>query len=161
MSLNPSTQETNRFKGKLTRNVLLVLLPLTIIPALLMGIVAYNRARDLLLDQLTKQLVALEDQEHQNLSAWILEKQTRFGSIVKSKTFVRAAENATLFNPNSSVFQEIRELVIDDLKSLNPSIINPLFEEFLIISPTGKVVIATEDDWEGLQLNDQHYFEDH
>ena len=49
-------QETKRYKGRFSRNLMAVIIPLAIIPTIIMGAVAYQRTRTLLVDQISEQI---------------------------------------------------------------------------------------------------------
>ena len=54
----PTNQATApAFSGRLARSALLLLIPLTLLPLVLMGTAAYFQARSLLLDQANEQLI--------------------------------------------------------------------------------------------------------
>ncbi len=63
--------------SSVTRTLLLVLLPLTILPVLLMGASAYFQARALLRDQVASQLDSIAHVEGNLIDDWVRRKQIR------------------------------------------------------------------------------------
>ena len=122
-----------QFRGRLVWNLLAVLLPLALIPTLVMGSTAYTRARSLLLEQLTSQLINLENKEGETVGNWIRTKEVRLENKVNSGQF--KSEITDLYSSyGTNNFNESSTVLIDDLKSLNESITNRLFNQFMAYS---------------------------
>ncbi|MFC1936604.1 GAF domain-containing protein [Chloroflexota bacterium] len=154
-----SPQKTSRFRrGRLARTILLLMLPLALVPTFIMGTTAYIRSRTLLLTQITDQLVNLADREADALDSWITTKHVRLNSVIRTGNFRSTVDDLLLAPPGSSAFSESRDAIIAQLKTVNPSISAAIFNQFIFVDPNGEIIIATRDQWQGLNLSDQEYF---
>lgn len=156
-----STSLNERFRGRLVVTVLRALLPLILATTVIMGLTAYYRARSLLLQQITSQLVLFEQRQSANLNTWVRNKHTRIGNLVREPSFVR--DTALLLSQpiNSPEALDIAARLRASFAALNPSIASATFNQHLILSPEGQILAASNSNWVGLNLSDQHFFTEH
>jgi ABC-type siderophore export system fused ATPase/permease subunit len=144
----PARPESRKFRGKLARNLLFVVLILTIIPTFIMGLVSYLRTRTLLIDQITEQLNTIVVQETQELDNWLLKKDNDLSKIGNNQEFQSAVlsliNNEAGSGGSNSAYGEIKEA----LSSNN-------FDELLVLDANGIVWAATKEEWESLDLHNE------
>ncbi len=152
---------SGRFRKSLVWNVLAWLLPLTLIPTIVMGVVAYQQARNLLLDQITSQLITLNAEEADTLTAWVQSKQIRMDGAVSSDEFTSATFTLVNAPPNATAALQAGKTAIDLLKEINPTVTAAIFNHFFIIDTEGTIRASSKLDWKEIQLGDKAYFNDH
>lgn len=155
-----STPPRQRFRGRLAWNMLATLLPLTIIPIIFMGWLTYSRARTLLLSQVSERIDIFIGQAIGHFDSWLLDKNLALDSITRSEEFITSVQTLTTTNVNSSRFQDVRDDTIALLRDLNPVGREPIYNHFLVVNPTGEILISTNHTWEGLSMAGEDYFEE-
>ncbi|TAK12474.1 MAG: GAF domain-containing protein [Anaerolineae bacterium] len=150
-----------RFRGRLVWRVLLYGVVLAIVPMLIMGWASYVRARQLLQSQITGQLSLFEQRQSSNLSEWIHNKETRLGNVVRDPAFVSDVNVVIDWPSSSEENQAARAEALTALDALNPNITTALFNQYFIVDSTGTILAATLREWEGLNVSDAHYFQEH
>lgn len=155
-----TTQNQPQFRGRMAFNLMRLLLPLTIIPLVLMGSLAFNRARNLLLQEVSGRLDVYLGQATGHMDSWLLDKNLELDSLSRNNDFRNAASDLNRFHPNSSFFQQAAIEARDFLRSLNPVGMAALFNQSFIVNPDGDILVSHNRDWEGLTLNGQSYFEE-
>ncbi|MGD8458354.1 MAG: cache domain-containing protein, partial [Anaerolineales bacterium] len=151
MATNQSSQsqpETKQFGGKLARNLLFVILTLTIIPTLLMGLVSHGRTRILLINQITEQLDEILSQEKLELDNWLQKKENDISKIGESQGFLSEIKALENYIPGSAIYTITHDDIIYNLSSNN-------FDEFIITDKNGIVLVATKEEWENLDLSNE------
>ena len=73
MSLATPTSKP-KFSGKLSRTMLLLIIPIALMPVLIVGSIAYAGAKDLLKNQSYTQLATIERNTEAQINSWIAEK---------------------------------------------------------------------------------------
>jgi len=146
------------FRGRLARTLLLILLILSLLPALAMGSMAYLRARSLLREQIFQLLSAASDSQSQQIS-----QRVNTGYVLLS----REAANPHLIevmeaglnqeNQNDPAFNVSRKAILDNLQSINQPI--PFFNQFVVLKPDGHIYLASKPEWEGKSLSGSPYLE--
>ncbi|MBM3151021.1 MAG: GAF domain-containing protein [Chloroflexi bacterium] len=153
-------QAVQRFKGRLGRNVLYVLLPLTILPLLILGAISYLRARTLLFDQTSAHLVSISNLQLEQLSQAIRIQEIQLESITTRPDFSYAIEALFHTFVGSTSFDSARQTAISVLDQVNSQSDPPVFDDFLVVDSQGLIRLSTHPDWEGLDLSTEpHYTE--
>ncbi len=153
---SPARQE-RRFRGSLVRAMVLILVPLSMLPVLLMGGAAYFRARALLIDQVSEQLDLVEDLQSEQLERWVTTQHIRLDRLSHQATFRTALSTLVQESRFSARFANDRQQMLDLLAGLNPPGAPPVFSQFLVLTADGTVKVASRPEWEGLRLGEQHY----
>ncbi len=149
-SLAPSL----RFRGRLGRRMLVLLLPLIIVPVLLMGYVAYQRAQTLLLKQAEEQIDTLEDSLRSTFETWLLVKSVRLDRALR-RVEARQALGYLLTHPRfSPAFADSRRRLLDALATINATETSPVFNAYYLIIDD-QVVVASRPEQEGLRLDQE------
>jgi GAF domain-containing protein/HAMP domain-containing protein len=148
-----------RFRGKLARTMLLVLLPLSLVPLLVLGGTIYLRARGLLTDQIKDQLSLNISSLAEQTDEWLSTRRIRIELLTRRPDFVAALDNL-LEIPDSkdTSFEEIRQLTLDEFQITNLAGGIRAFNHFAILTPDGEILASTKPDWEGNNLAQTNYF---
>lgn len=145
---NPS-----EFKGSLTRSLIQTLLLLTLIPLLALGGAAYLRARTLLRQQAISQMQNLLNIQTGNIELLLKIKSIRLDRFTRQQGMATDIQQGLSADRQNISFGAIRQQVVADLRSLNSDEGRPLFNQFLLIENSGIIQVATQQDWEGVDLN--------
>ena len=150
--------KTDQFRGKLARTMLGVLLPLSLVPLLILALMAYTRSRQVLVSQIRATLVSIDEQYQKNISAWIETRQEKVDGFFVDPAYSQAIEIVTQGNSNNTTeFTEARKEILEHLGELNSTA--DLFNQFFLVSPDGVVLIASNPTHEGISLKNSAYFQ--
>ncbi len=148
-----------RFRGRLRNNFLLALLPIAMVLIAITGGAAYLRARTLLEKQVNAQLSFNIQSLAVQIDKWLTTKTIRLDLAVRDKTFQEALDEAlAIDDPVDPALVPLRETILDELQSTTQKGSDLLFNHFLVLSPDGKVLIASRAVWEGVNLADKEYY---
>ncbi len=142
------------YQGGLARSLVRTLLALTLIPLALMGAAAYVRARTLLRDQVVNQMQAQITDEVEQVNLSIKTKEIRLDRLVRSPDLVAIASRAVSLQPRSPDFAALQTEFGNVTRSISPQGGKPIFNQYMLISPSGGVELASETGWEGLSTKD-------
>ncbi len=145
--------------SSVTRTLLLVLLPLTILPVLLMGASAYFRARNLLRDQVASQLDSIAHVEGTLIDEWVRRKQIRLG-LATLRPQLRANLEDLLSARSSGlpVDEGSRTAILKTLRTFTQLDGNLSFNEFMVVMNDGTILVASQPGWEGFNIANTPYF---
>ncbi len=146
--------EKRIFRGSLAANLVRWLLLFTFIPLTLMAGVAYLRARTLLREQVVNQSQSLINAQVTGWERELKTKEIRLDRLVHEGDFATNLELAFQANPRSAEYATARAAAISALNSLNNEEGMPTFNQFLLIRPSGQIVMASNSKWEGQTLAD-------
>lgn len=152
--------ETQQFRGRVAFRVLPILILLAVIPLVIMGSSAYATARNLLLEQLTTQLIQVENEEIANLDAWVLSKHVRIQPLGRNEDLKLNINSLSSNITSQNIKEEARSDALAHLRSLNPSLINAYFNDFIITDAEGNILASNNRDWEELSLASTPIFDD-
>lgn len=158
-SHNPTTNRPRRFRPGLAGNMMAILLPVTLIPTLLMGLVVYNRARTLLLQQVSERMDVFLSEAVNQLDSWLLDKSLALESLPRNPDFIESLENYLGVSPEDPQYQNIRNQTLAFPRAVNPPGLDPLFNHFMVLDETGEIVLSTNRAWEGFDLSPQAFFD--
>ena len=149
---------TQKFRGKLARTMLTVLIPIALVPLLLMGGIAYARSRQILVNQIESTLVSIEVQQQSKIDAWIEARKERINEFYFDPTVVEAFQTVNqLSNSENPRYVEARELILANLEEINAT--DDLIHQFFVLSSDGEILVASNRRYEGTSLADAAYFE--
>lgn len=146
-----------KFSGKLARTMLWILLPLSIIPLLILGWVAYLQARSTVTSQIETTFQNAEQHQTEQLDLWITEREhglTDFPlqiAVTNAIQTLNKAEGLT-----QAEYSAARATILGSLAYINQR--QQLFNQFLVVSPEGKVIVASRSEEEGIDLSDFPYY---
>ncbi len=149
----PSEIGTSEFKGSLTRSLIQTLLLLTLIPLLAMGGAAYLRASGLLRQQAISQMQNLLNTQTKNIELLLKVKSIRLDRFTRERGMASDIQQGLAADRQNISFGAIRQQVVADLLSLNSGEERPLFNQFLLVENNGEIQIATQSNWEGVNLD--------
>lgn len=147
------------FRPGLAGNMMAILLPVTLIPTILMGIVVYNRARTLMLQQVSEQMETFLSEAINQTDSWLLDKNLALESLPRNPEFIASLEEFLALSPEDPAHQDLRNETLAYLRELNPTGKDPLFNNFFILDPGGVITLANNRAWEGLGIGAEPYFE--
>jgi len=149
---------TPKFRGKLARTMLTVLIPISLLPLLLMGGMAYARSRQILISQIGSTLVSIEKQQQTKIALWIEARKERINEFYLDPTIIEAFQTVNrLNNKEDPRFLEARELILINLEEINAT--EDLIHQFFVLSADGEILVASNRRFEGASLGDTAYFE--
>ncbi len=140
-----------RFRRSLSRSLALVLVVLSFIPMLIMGGASYLRARALLFQQAISQMessMTTQVEEVQELARIRLIRLDRL--IVRPDTHA-LYERAFHINRLSPDYTQVRSQFLEAFNTVNKE--GRLFNQFFLMNPQGRIVLASNAAWEGLTLD--------
>lgn len=149
--------KTDQFRGKLARTMLGVLLPLSLIPLLILGWMAYARSRQVLISQLRTTLISINEQHQENIAGWIEPREERVDGFYIDQTFreaIQVVDNPG--NENTQEFTEARKLILANLAELNST--QQFINQFFLVSPDGLILVASNPSLEGVSIDNTDYF---
>ncbi|MDH5506331.1 MAG: GAF domain-containing protein, partial [Anaerolineae bacterium] len=144
---------TTRFKGRLARRLLLILVPLSLVPIFLMGGTAYARARALLLEQTSNQITTFHDEQVSSFNNWVVTKEVRLDRLARKESFITNSAEIIRGRRFSTSYKEAEAAILSDLQSINLTAAQSIFNQYMLVSPNGDVILSTVPDWQGLNLN--------
>lgn len=150
--------QTDQFRGKLARTMLGVVLPISLVPLLILGALAYSRSRQVLLSQINATLISIDEQQQRNISKWIETRQEKVdGFYVNQRYHDAIVEIVKQDDQSSQAYQESRDVILSNLQELNSTA--ALFNQFFFISPDGIILVASNRNNEGISIEDTNYFD--
>ncbi len=140
------------FRGKLTHNTLLVLLPLALIPVLLSGIITLYLTNNFLRYQLDNQISNVADAQVKEIESLISAKSAFLKGLLADQSFLFAVQEALKQTPASSEWETSRLTLLDiySKKVSSPDYSYP--NDLLVVLPNGTILISTNPQWEGLTM---------
>jgi len=149
---------TPKFRGKLARTMLTILIPLTLVPLLVMGGLAYARSRQILVNQIESTLLSIKAQQQQKINTWIEARRERINEYYVDPTMVEAFQTVSLISNNQNArFKEAREIILNNLEQINAT--EDLIHQFFVLSPEGEILVSTNQRYQGTSVGESNYFE--
>lgn len=142
------------FKASLRRTLIQTLILLTFIPLMAMGIAAYLRSSGLLRHQAVTQMQTLISSQLKDVVLLFKTKAIRLERLTNRSDLTSIIEQALHSNRQSFTFNAIRGELLADYNLLVMNDENPAFNQFFLMRPNGKILIATDETWEGVSLLD-------
>lgn len=147
-----------RFRGKILQTFLLVFIPISLLPIVIIGTIVFFRARNLLVDQSYSQIDNYLQIIETDVETWLNNSQIRLDAALRNDTFKESSINIlTADDNNSSNHQNEREYILEQLNSLNLERGRSIFHHFFILSTSGEIILSTQSGWEGFYLSDARF----
>ncbi len=143
-------------RNSLTGTLVRTLLIFTFIPLTLMAGAAYFRTRTLLREQVINQTNNQITAEMQEVSQEIKTKEIRLDRLTRRSDFSRLLDLVFQVNPQTSEFSFIRENILSTFNLVNNEG-SPTFNQFFVISPDNRIIVASNPAWEGLFLQNDDF----
>jgi GAF domain-containing protein/HAMP domain-containing protein len=156
---NSVSNDNPKFRGSLRNTFLLVLLPISIIFILLLGWLTYLRARTAINNQVNTQLIANLNALESDFNAWLTTRRIRLDLAVRQPD-LRAVLDQTLntINPSNPANNDDREAILHQLRMVTGRGEDLLFNQFIIATPDGTILIASQPDWENQDISETDFF---
>jgi len=149
----PKIQE--RFRGRIQRTFLLILIPLSLLPLLIIGSIVYFQARVLLTNQVHDQSNTSLHTLANEIDAWITTAQIKLDATLRQENVKEALDEILIIeNIENSTAGTWRDVILNELESINQERVGINFSDFLVLSPSGEILISTHLSWEGIYLTD-------
>jgi len=149
---------TPKFRGKLARTMLTILIPISLVPLLVMGGLAYARSRQILINQIESTLVSIEAQQQLKIDSWIEARKERINEYYFDPTIVEAFQTVKRISNNENPrFIEARDIILTNLEEINAT--EDLIHQFFVLSPEGEILVFTNQRHQGTPLGESNYFE--
>ena len=146
-SIRPQLFLSSGLTGTLVRTLLIF----TFFPLTLMAGAAYYRTRALLQDQVIDQTNNQIISELNVVARDIKTKEIRLDRMVRRDDFSSLLELALQLNPQSAEFLLIRENLLNRF-AVTDQEGAATFNQFFVMDPTGKIIVASNADWQGILL---------
>ncbi len=147
-----------RFRGKLSRTMLLLIIPITLVPILIVGSIAYFGARDLLKERSFAQLSTIEKSIESQINSWIGEKHVFLYNTAKESEFSDAIDEFLSLEKEDPGFSTTGETILSELDQANAQRLQPVFDYFVVVDQEGEILAAPLADWIGDTVNDEDFF---
>lgn len=156
---SPSLPLTRRFPGRLLRTLLIVVIPLATIPLLVLGGAALYWAQDTLVDQINSQLNANIYRLGSDIDFWLTTANNQIGAALRQEGIHEQLDQAlTPGYRDNPAFPATREAILETLQTVSQGD-ELTFDDFLVISSSGEVLISSETQWEKRILNNRPFFD--
>jgi GAF domain-containing protein/HAMP domain-containing protein len=140
------------YQGGLARSLVRTLLIFTFIPLTLMAGAAFLRSRSLLRDQVITQTQGLITTQIQQMDLAVTTKNIRLDRVIRYPNVAIQIEAALNTDPQSPDFTSLRSKLDQEILALNTIQGKATFNEFVLMKPDGKVLLASKPAWEGVSL---------
>ena len=134
------------------------LLPITIIPTLLMGFTVYQRARNLMLQQVSQRMETFLPESTNQLDSWLLDRSLAIDSLARNEELIERAESFYNMSYTDPEREEARNEAIALIRQVNTPGEVSLFNLFMMVSPSGELLLSTSRTLEGDLIGDKIYF---
>jgi len=156
---NSSPFEIVKPTGSLRNSFLLALLPISITFILLLGGLTYLRARNVISNLVNSQINAILDSLELDFISWLNTRRIRLDLAVRQPD-LKAALERTLESPEILVPSDVstREIILSQLQKVAQRSEGLLFNDFIITTPDGTIIIATQQSWEGENISSLDFY---
>ena len=146
------------FRGKLSRTMLLFIIPIILLPILVVGGIAYFGARDLLQERNFAQLSTIESAIEKQITSWIEGKHVFLYNITKENEFSDSILKFLSMEKNDSEFISTGEAILSELNKANAQGFEPVFDYFVIVDQQGEILAAPLANWIGETVDAKEFF---
>ena len=161
MSMNPTPtgSENPRKEGRgLALRMIALLIPVTVIPSLLMGLTIYNRARTLMVQQISERMETFLKESTNQLDSWLLDKTLALETLPRNPEFIQDVNEFLQLSPSNANYSDARNQTLGYIRALNPTGQQSLFNHFIMVLPSGEIALSTNRTWEKSFISDETYF---
>ena len=152
-----SPKPTRQFRGKLTRTSLLLLLPLTLIPIAILGIVTLYNTGNFLREQIIIQFNNVANQQSKQIDELIINKSILISQITEDPSIRYYFDNNLFADVESSAWRITRSEILQNYHHISDENTTTRFDDFIVVLPDQTILIATDPTWEGAVLDQRHY----
>ena len=134
------------FRKSISRKIFVVLIPVIVLPVLIVGLVGYLRAQDLIASQVSVILTGIGDRQSELIQDWVSRRGPKLSQAVQRPKLSAAFEGALQARDGDQlVSPQDRMTIEEEFQTLNQAEV--LFNHLLLVSPTGDVVVSTQQGW--------------
>lgn len=149
---------TPQFKGKLSRTMLLLIIPIALLPIIIIGSIAYIGAQDLLESQSYDQLSTIEKNAENQINSWISEKHIFLHNLVRNDQFSSSIKNLFSLHSQNAEYDSVGEEIVTKLTEENDQNSQVNFNYFVVVDQTGEIIASSIADWVGETIEDEQFF---
>ncbi|MEW6567814.1 MAG: GAF domain-containing protein [Chloroflexota bacterium] len=140
-------------RDSLGRRMALALLPMVLVPMLIMGAVAYLRARTILQQQVRGEMASAAESQLQLLDTWTTSRQQQIILASQSAGITQLADQMLRLPEGSRTLQSLRSEMHEQLVALRSGAGQNAFSDLLVVRASdGEVLSSTNTAWEGQTL---------
>jgi PAS domain S-box-containing protein len=136
-----------RYKHSLIRNVLIVLLLISLIPIILIGTLNYLRTQQMLEQQISRQLESIVNTEVEQLNQYVDVRNDIIERIVTEQDFHDYLSTLLNSGPNDGQYQWAMTMLYQSFRIDARLGIEDLFDQIFLIRPDGTVLLASDSYW--------------
>lgn len=144
-----ASPSSGKFKQSLTRNTVIQVLLLALIPVILVSVGTLWSTQRLITDQLDQQFASIAQSYSTQLTNLVDSRQTSLRLIKNTRTFANSVD--VLLDPASNLSSKktANMQVLNLIEQLNISRAGELvFDEIILIKANGEVVLSTNPEWD-------------
>lgn len=146
--LRPRSQpRQTRLKHSLLRDVLFVLLFISLLPLLLIGTLNFLRTRQMLEQQISRQMESIVNREVNQLDQYVETRSSIIERMVTEQTFHDNLFTLISTDPADSQYTYSMGMLYHSFRTSAQLGIEKIFDQMFIVLPDGKVVLASDDIW--------------
>ena len=123
-----------------------------------MGVLVYSRSTAVLKAQTSDQIWTFTTQVHARLDEWLDLKHEALRSLSNSRTLASMLEDIALLPTGSSTFRASQNQILEELIASLPNGDSTLFDDYLIITPQGEILVSSNSNWTLEQVSEQTFF---
>lgn len=146
-------------RGSLARTIIWALAVLSFIPLTIMAVTAYARSRTLLGDQIESQMQTLVSGQVATTEKQIKIRQIRLNRVVRQADFRNSLNAVLRLEKNSPLYLESAQTIETIFNELNREGAEPVFTKFIILSPQGDVILGSNPEWLGVNIENSPLFD--
>ena len=151
----PGPQSPRKFRGKLARKTLLLLLPIMMIPVAILGLVTLYNSSNFLRQQIIGQFTNVSDTLAGQINDLIDEQRAFFDELTADPDFNDSLDNVIATDPHTPDGKQAREQFLQVYNAIAHAQPQHNFSNLVIVGTDNTVLVATKPDWEGKRLDPQ------
>jgi GAF domain-containing protein/HAMP domain-containing protein len=161
MTTKPSFDflDGKRFNKRLGWKAVILLVPTTILLTLIMGGLIYSRSTAVLTEQTSDQIFTFSTQVQARLDDWLDNKHETLNSLNGNSSIDTMLEEIALLPSNSTAFRTKRTQILELLSTTLDTGGPALFDDYMIVTPQGEILVASNAAWERESIFEESFFE--
>jgi len=148
-----SPQPPKKFRGKLTRKILLQLLPVMMIPVAILGVVTLYNSNNFLRQQVLGQFTNVSNALAEQIDHLVNQQRAFFVDLVSDPNFVHSLNTVVSTEPGTPDWDLAREQFLQAYADNTNSQKQHSFDNLVVITPDNEVLVSTKPEWEGKLLD--------
>ena len=158
-SINFTEPQAKHFRGRIRNTLLAGLLPVSLLVILILGGASYVQSRILIEEQLNAQLDTNLSSLAEDINDWLNTKNIRLGLAANQIMLQDAIKTVILEEDKSSeIALNAQKLILEKLESDTNADNDLAFYDFVVTTPDGQVIVASNPDWQGFNLINADFF---